>query len=128
MPDKPQNTLSGIIKKSPDNIDGYIPPGHGDTLNKRLIGPDSGSQHVEVILGQMASEGNAETHTHSDLDQILYMLEGRLRVITDVNEDIFDPGDLCLIPINVPHKVLCETDKAKFLVIYAPPKLKNNLE
>ncbi len=104
------------------NVEVYSPPGHGDTYNKRLIGPKDGSMHVEVIHGQMGNVGHAEPHVHTEFDQCMYMLTGRLRVTGDGEEVVLEKDDFIFFPKNSSHKVVCETEIATFLVIYAPPR------
>ena len=102
-------------------MDVYSPAGHEDTRNRRLIGPAAGSNRVELILGEMGPQGIAEAHAHKSCDQVFYLLEGRLKVISGEAEEILDPGDLGFIPEGVPHKVICMSEGAKILVLYAPP-------
>lgn len=110
-----------FIKVRPNAVDVYSPAGHRDTRNRRLIGPAAGSTHVELILGEMGPQGIGEAHVHEICDQILYLLEGRLKVIFDESEEILDPGDLGFIPEGVPHEVVCLSEEARFLVLFAPP-------
>jgi quercetin dioxygenase-like cupin family protein len=109
------------IKVRPHEVEAYSPAGHRDTRNRRLIGPEAGSTHVEVIVGEMGPQGIGEAHAHGSCDQILYLLEGRLKVISDEAEEILDPGDLGFIPEGVPHEVVCMSEGARFLVMFAPP-------
>lgn len=115
--------MSNVFRKvSPQDVEGYVPAGHDDTFNRRLLGPNSGSKYVEVILGEMGSQGTADPHAHDNFDQIMYILEGRLRFICGDVEEVLVAGDLGFIPIGVNHQVFSETPKSKFLVIYAPPR------
>jgi quercetin dioxygenase-like cupin family protein len=109
------------IKVSPNEVEVYSPAGHRDTRNWRLIGPEAGSTHVELILGEMGPQGLAEAHAHESCDQIFYMLEGSLKVIYDGAEQILKPGDMGFIPERVPHQVVCMSEGARYLVMYAPP-------
>ena len=110
-----------FIKVSPNEVDVYSPAGHEDTHNRRLIGPATGSTRVELILGEMGPQGIGEAHAHEGCDQILYLLEGRLKLISNEAEEILDPGDLGFIPEGVPHEVICISEGARFLVLFAPP-------
>lgn len=110
-----------FIKVRPNEVDEYSPAGHRDTRNRRLIGPAAGSTQVEVILGKMGPQGVGEAHVHEGCDQIFYLLEGSLKVISDGVEEILDPGDLGFIPEGVAHEVVCISEGARFLVLFAPP-------
>ena len=60
----------------------YSPANHGDTVNRRLIGPETvGAKHVEVLLGVVggaldAEGGGALPHRHPGIEQVCYMLQG----------------------------------------------------
>lgn len=117
-----------FIKRKPTEVPVYTPPGHDDTFNRRLIGWSSGAQFVEVILGEMGPSGTADTHKHDEFEQALYMLEGKLKVISGDMVETLEPGDLGFFPVGVSHEVFCEAGRAKFLVIYAPPQNKVDLK
>lgn len=112
------------IKISTKDVPVYEPPGHNDTFNRRLAGPFNGSEHVEFIIGEMGKTGDAEPHTHFGFDQIMYILEGELRITSPATgkEDLFVPGDLVIFPDGIEHKVVVESEHSKFIVIYSPPK------
>ena len=40
-------------------VPAYHPANHALTSNQRLIGPDNGAQHLEVVLGTIARGGGA---------------------------------------------------------------------
>ncbi len=112
-----------IYKKiSLKDVPVYTPPGHGDTYNRRLIGPRDGAEHVEVIVGEMGRTGNAEPHFHKEFEQCMYMLSGVVRVSGDGEEVTLEKDDFIYFPKDSSHKVVCETEKATFLVIYTPPR------
>ena len=113
---------AGFIKINPNDVGVYTPEGHDDTYNRRLVGPNMGAKYVEVILGEMGQKGVADPHAHKNFEQIIYLLEGNLKVISQGVEEELEPGDLGFIPVGVSHQVFCETEKARFLIIYAPPK------
>jgi len=116
-------SMMHFIKNNYDSVPAYTPPGHNGTVNHRLIGPSLGSQHLEIIVGEMTPSGGAEPHVHEDFEQAIYMLEGRMKMWTPEAEGEFGPGDLCLFPEGCPHSMDC-LEKSKFLVIYGPPKEK----
>lgn len=112
-----------FFKSSARTATAYAPPGHAGTLNRRLIGPESGAHHIELIVGEMESGGHAELHTHCEFEQTMFMLEGRLKIIgKDGQVETLEPGDSIFFPIGVEHKVISETPKSRFLLIYTPPR------
>lgn len=114
--------MNKYIKVSPQDVLTYTPPGHDDTYNKRLLGPHNGAQQVELILGEMGKNGHAESHYHAEFEQCMYILSGRLCVNGDGDMVTLNPGDTIFFPKNSAHKVICETEKSTFLVVYTPPR------
>ena len=112
------------IKVSLSEVPVYEPPGHSDTYNRRLAGPFNGSNNVEFIIGEMGRTGDAAPHTLHGFDQLMFILEGQLRITSPATgkEDVFVPGDLVIFPDGVEHKVVVESEHAKFCVLYGPPK------
>jgi len=101
----------------------YGPPGHAGTFNTRLAGPFNGSENVEFCIGTTEKGGGAHAHVHKDFDQLMYVLEGKTKVISNDTgeEDILEPGDLVRFPAGVMHQTISLTD-TKVIVIYGPPK------
>ena len=112
------------IKVSLSEVPVYEPPGHHDTFNRRLAGPFNGSNNVEFIIGEMGKTGDADPHTHHGFDQLMFILEGELRITSPATgkEAVFAPGDLVIFPDGVEHKVVVESEKSRFVVVYGPPK------
>ena len=112
-----------FVKNSVNKVPVYTPPGHDDTFNRRLIGPDEGAKNVELIVGEMGRSGHAVPHTHYEFEQSMFVLEGELEVTgSDGTVVMLEPGDAILFPVGCEHKVVCVTEKSKFLVIYTPPR------
>jgi len=111
-----------FIKVSIKDSPVYEPEGHEHTYNRRLVGPFNGSEHLEFIVGEMHKGGGAKKHCHTELDQIIYMLEGELRIISPQQDETITPGDLVLFLKGIEHEVHCESELARFVVIYGPPK------
>jgi uncharacterized RmlC-like cupin family protein len=108
----------------PETLPTYSPPKHQGTINRRLIGRENvGAQHVEVVLGIVQPGGMAEMHQHGNLEQVVYVLEGRAEV--RVGDDFrceAGPGQALFFPPKTPHYVAPIGDQPlKVLVIYAPP-------
>ena len=112
------------IKVSEKNCPVYEPPGHSDTYNRRLAGPFNGSNNIEFIIGEMGKTGDAAPHTHHGFDQMMYLLEGSLKITSPATGkvDVFEPGDLVIFPDGVEHKVEVVSEHARFVVLYGPPK------
>lgn len=104
----------------------YHPANHRHTSNQRLIGPDNGARHLEIVLGTLEKGGAALPHAHPGVEQACYLLEGSARA--DVAGESFDmqPGDACFFPAGETHvfTVTSETP-VRLLVIYSPPYLEN---
>ncbi|GLR77743.1 cupin domain-containing protein (plasmid) [Azospirillum oryzae] len=108
-------------------VKGYHPANHTGTTNRRLIGRDIvGSQHVEVVHGTLEPGEGALPHAHPDLEQVCYVLAGRINVKVGGQEAELMTGDCCFFPAEEAHVVVALGDTpAELLVIYAPPYEEN---
>ena len=112
----------GFIKVNADDVPVYEPSGHKNTYNRRLAGLFNGSENIEFIIGEMHSGGGAERHVHSNVDQMMYVMDGTLRIISPGGEEIAAPGDLVVFIKGEEHEVQCESEFARFIVLYSPPR------
>lgn len=115
-----------FIKES--DVTPYSPANHGDTVNRRLIGPETvGAQHIEVLLGVIggklgAAGGGALPHRHPGIEQVCYLLEGRARVEVGGEVSELGPGDSCFFPPNAMHAFTrISEEPVRVLVMYSPP-------
>jgi mannose-6-phosphate isomerase-like protein (cupin superfamily) len=102
----------------------YSPANHSGTKNYRLIGPETvGSSNVEVILGEIERGKGAHPHLHTGIEQVCYLLEGSAHV--EIGEAKFEmkAGDACFFPAGRMHVFTVTSERARVLVIYAPPYL-----
>lgn len=101
----------------------YIPSNHTGTQNWRIIGPETvGAKSMEVLLGIGTKGHGATKHSHPDIDQVCYVLEGRARAEIGGKCQELGPGDACFFPAGEPHVFTVISDEpAKVLVIYSPP-------
>lgn len=108
---------------SPEVVSAYEPPGHTGTVNRRLVPPPGmGVGRMEVVLGVLQPGGQALMHDHQELDQAIYVLEGRCLVESRGESVEMGPDQIVYLPAKVPHQVTVVGDKAaRLLVIYAPP-------
>ena len=100
----------------------YSPANHTGTKNFRLIGPETvGAKQVEVLIGEVEKGKGALPHAHPGIEQVCYLLEGEAYV--EIGGDKFEmkPGEACFFPPDTMHVFLVTSDKAKVMVIYAPP-------
>jgi quercetin dioxygenase-like cupin family protein len=102
----------------------YSPANHTGTRNFRLIGPDTvGAKQVEVLIGELERGKGALPHAHPGIEQVCYLLEGSAHV--EVGGEAFDmqAGDACFFPAGEFHVFKATSERAKVMVIYAPPYL-----
>ncbi len=101
----------------------YSPDAHAGTVNMRIIGQETvGARNVEVVLGVIDPGGQAEPHFHTDIEQVIYLLEGRVVVEMRGEKEKMEPGDAVYFPPGERHPVDVLGDRpARLLVIYAPP-------
>lgn len=109
-----------LVRQS--DVTPYSPANHTGTRNFRLIGPETvGAKQVEVLIGEVERGKGALPHAHPGIEQVCYLLEGEAHV--EIGGDRFEmkPGEACFFPPDTMHVFLVTSDKAKVMVIYAPP-------
>ena len=100
----------------------YSPANHTGTRNFRLIGPETvGAKQLEVLIGEVERGKGALPHAHPGIEQACYLLEGEAHV--EIGDEKFGmkPGEACFFPANTMHLLTVTSDRAKVMVIYAPP-------
>jgi quercetin dioxygenase-like cupin family protein len=108
------------------DVQPYSPANHVGTKNYRLIGAETvGAKQVEMLIGEVERGKGALPHAHPGIEQVCYMLEGTAHV--EVAGEPFDlaPGEACFFPPGVPHVFTVTSERAKVMVIYAPPYEEN---
>jgi quercetin dioxygenase-like cupin family protein len=107
----------------PRDLPTYSPPKHSKTTNRRLLGPGpSGSDRVEVILGEVEFGGQADPHVHPDLEQAFFVLQGRAEVEIEGLKSVVGPEDFIFLPPGVVHRVTPLKGPAlRILILYTPP-------
>lgn len=105
------------------DLPAYTPPGHSQTMNRRLLGPGPfGSDRVEVVLGEIAYGGQADLHAHAEIEQAFFVLQGKAEVEIDGKREVVGPHDFIHLPPGVHHRVSpLEGPPLKLLILYAPP-------
>ena len=107
----------------PRELPTYSPPRHSQTTNRRLLGPGpSGSDRVEVILGEVEFGGQADPHAHPDLEQAFFIIQGSAEVEIEGQRSVVGPEDFIFLPPGTTHRVTPLKGPAlRVLVLYTPP-------
>ncbi|SEI90965.1 Cupin domain protein [Bhargavaea ginsengi] len=104
-------------------VEAYTPPAHEGTFNRRLAGMADGMEDMEVIIGEMEPGGSADPHDHEDMEQSMYILQGKMHVIIGGEEAELGEGDIVWIPKKTMHEVKnIGEGNLKFVLMYSPPK------
>jgi quercetin dioxygenase-like cupin family protein len=101
----------------------YSPANHSGTKNFRLIGPETGASNLEVVVGEIERGKGAHPHLHTGIEQVCYLLEGAAHV--EIGDEKFEmqAGEACFFPAGIEHVFRVTSERARVLVIYAPPYL-----
>jgi quercetin dioxygenase-like cupin family protein len=100
----------------------YSPANHTGTRNYRLIGPETvGAKQLEVLIGEIERGKGALPHAHPGIEQVCYLLEGAAHVEVAGEKFELAPGEACFFPAGAQHLFIVTSERAKVMVIYAPP-------
>ena len=111
----------------PADVAAYSPANHTGTKNFRLIGPETvGARQVEVLIGEVERGKGALPHAHPGIEQVCYLLEGEAHVEIAGEKFEMKTGEACFFPPDQMHVFIVTSDKARVMVIYAPPYLEKN--
>lgn len=79
-------------------------------------------QHTQVVTMSIPAGDEIGMETHSDNDQVLYLLAGEGKVILNGQEFPYKTGDLVLVPAGTAHNFI-NTGAAdlKIITTYSPP-------
>ncbi|HEV7477959.1 MAG TPA: cupin domain-containing protein [Burkholderiales bacterium] len=111
----------------PADVTPYSPANHTGTRNFRLIGPETvGASQVEVLIGEIERGKGALPHAHPGIEQVCYLLEGAAHVEVAGEKFEMRPGEACFFPADAMHVFTVTSERAKVMVIYAPPYLEKN--
>jgi unsaturated pyranuronate lyase len=87
-----------------------------DSIRRRMI---VGSKEM-LVRWEFRKGAVAARHSHPH-EQIVMMIEGKLRLAVGDAETIMAPGDIVVIPPNVPHEAQALEDTV-VLDIFSPPR------
>jgi quercetin dioxygenase-like cupin family protein len=106
----------------PSDVTPYSPANHTGTRNFRLIGPETvGAKQVEMLIGEVERGKGALPHAHPGVEQVCYLLEGSAHVEVGGEKFEMQPGEACFFPADSMHLVIVTSERARIMVIYAPP-------
>ena len=113
-----------LVRQS--DVTPYSPANHTGTKNFRLISHETvGATQVEMLIGELERGKGALPHAHPGIEQVCYLLEGEAHVeVHDgkVSEKFeMKPGEACFFPADTMHLFVATSERAKVMVIYAPP-------
>ncbi len=64
-------------------------------------------------------------HQHDDSEQIIIMLRGKILMVIDDEEHVLEEGNVCVIPVSVPHFGEVIGEEAEFYEVFAPMRVQN---
>jgi len=100
----------------------YSPANHTGTRNFRLIGPETvGAKQVEMLVGELERGKGALPHAHPGIEQVCYLLEGEAHVEVAGEKFELKAGEACFFPPGALHLFIVTSERARVLVVYAPP-------
>lgn len=78
------------------------------------------SEHMTVAYWSITAGSPIQTHQHPH-EQIVNMQEGRFELTVNGEPYVLAPGDVVVIPPNVPHSGVAITD-CRILDVWTPPR------
>jgi quercetin dioxygenase-like cupin family protein len=100
----------------------------GGLMEIKARAEDSGGA-LGVLEGRFFEEGyGPPLHVHSREDEVMYVLEGRIRFRRGDDEFVAGPGTWVWQPRGVPHTFAVESDGARALVIFTPAGIERMFE
>lgn len=104
----------------------YSPANHTGTRNFRLIGAETvGARQLEMLIGEVERGKGALPHAHPGIEQACYMLEGSAHVEVGGERFELNAGEACFFPADLPHLLQVTSERARVMVVYAPPYEEN---
>jgi len=105
-------------------LDGYQPPHHVGTTNRRIFGPEDGIGDFSMVRGTLWPGGGADRHYHEHSDQLIFVMSGRCRVRAGATDVVLVGNDTVFLPRLVPHVVDVVGDEPLELFITYLPALR----
>jgi len=76
---------------------------------------------LEVTAYHLQKDQVLDKEVHRDKTQMVYVLQGRLRLWVEGRSRIVEVGEAAVIQANREHEITCLED-AKFFSVYSPPE------
>lgn len=104
-------------------LEGYVPPGHSGTENRRLADAAETGGRFEMVHGRLAPGGHAARHAHAVEYQAMYVLAGAASVaLGDAPAERVEAGAVVRIPPGLSHEVESLGPEAlELILVYSPP-------
>jgi quercetin dioxygenase-like cupin family protein len=107
------------ITKANTGIDGIVWNILGQTYVPKHMSEDAFSWHATFPPGTFVPP-----HIHPTQDEFIYMLDGRLDLVLDGNEQFATSGDFIRLPRNIPHGIFNKSDQLAKCLFWVTPTRK----
>ena len=87
-----------------------------DKISRRMVAGERGM----VVWWRMKAGAHAQAHKHP-LEQIFWMLKGKMEFRLGAEKRVCGPGDICVIPGGVEHEAYFPED-TEVIDIFSPPR------
>lgn len=77
----------------------------------------SSTKATEVFMVEIEDGRALPLHTHDDMEQVYYMVEGRGTLTINGEQHPVKPGDAVLIPASAPHTVTAEGGRVRYFAV-----------
>ncbi len=93
------------------------PFGHLDV--RWIVGPDQGAKLISFGQSTYPSGATHENHYHPNVDEVVMVVSGRGTQIVGPDALQLEPGDVCLIPKNTPHRITGTSEDEPLVILWA---------
>jgi mannose-6-phosphate isomerase-like protein (cupin superfamily) len=105
------------LPKEAGITDVWWPPGGRYTVK---IAPEQTDGRLLQMLCVDSRGAAPPVHVHHDADETFYVIDGELTIFVGDQRIAAGAGDFALGPKGIPHSFLVRSERAEFLVTYAP--------
>lgn len=79
-------------------------------------------EHTQIVIMHIPAGGEIGEETHSENDQVLYLVAGKGTVYLNGEASDYEEGDIVLVPAGTKHNfVASEQHPLKLITTYSPP-------